>query len=120
MLPVGKGRIRSSRNCPNRLKTIMDILLEGDPNHVRRRGATMNLIEILHDDLLEFQSKIDDRNLARANGEGGLLIDEVAGSPALRRGVNQALRIVEEIARMSGFWRTLRDAWLIGDKNSTI
>ena len=59
----------------------------------------MNLMEILHDDLLEFQAKIDERNRERALEAGGMSVDEVTGSPALRRGINQALRVVEEIAR---------------------
>ena len=83
-------------------KTIMDILLEGDPNHARRMGAAMNLMEILHDDLLEFQAKIDERNRERALESGGMTVDEVTGSPALRRGINQALRVVDEIAQIAG------------------
>ena len=80
----------------------MDILLEGDPNHARRAGAAMNLMEILHDDLLEFQAKIDERNRERALEAGGMSVDEVTGSPALRRGITQALRIVDEIAGIAG------------------
>ncbi len=83
-------------------KTIMDILLEGDPNHAQRMGAVMNLMEILHDDLLEFQVKIDERNRERALAVGGMSVDEVTGSPALRRGINQALRVVDEIAGIAG------------------
>ena len=83
-------------------KTIMDILLEGDPNHARRMGAAMNLMEILHDDLLEFQAKIDEHNRERALAVGGMSVDEVTGSPALRRGINQALRVVDEIAGIAG------------------
>ena len=105
---TGWGRLSSELLCglrsatDNGPKTIMDILLEGDPNHARRMGAAMNLMEILHDDLLEFQAKIDERNLERAHEAGGMSVDEVTGSPALRRGINQALRIVEEVARIAG------------------
>ncbi len=83
-------------------KTIMDILFEGDPNHAQRMGAAMNLMEILHDDLLEFQAKIDEHNRERALAVGGMSVDEVTGSPALRRGINQALRVVDEIAGIAG------------------
>ncbi len=105
---AGWGRLSSELLCglrsdtDNGPKTIMDILLEGDPNHARRMGAAMNLMEILHDDLLEFQTKIDERNYERASEAGGMSLDEVAGSPALRRGINQALRIVDEIVRIAG------------------
>lgn len=89
-------------NTDNGSKTIMDILQEGDPNHATRVGAAMNLMEILHDDSLEFQTKIDERNLERAREAGGISLDEVTGSPALRRGINQALRIMDEIAHIAG------------------
>ncbi|WP_080802853.1 type II CRISPR RNA-guided endonuclease Cas9 [Arabiibacter massiliensis] len=105
---TGWGRLSGELLCGLRSatddgpKTIMDILLEGDPNHARRMGAAMNLMEILHDDLLEFQAKIDERNRERALEAGGMSVDEVTGSPALRRGIKQALRIVDEIAGIAG------------------
>lgn len=105
---TGWGRLSAELLCglrsatDNGPKTIMDILLEGDPNHARRMGAAMNLMEILHDDSLEFQTKIDERNRERALEAGGVSVDEVTGSPALRRGINQALRIVDEIAKIAG------------------
>lgn len=105
---TGWGRLSSELLCGLRSdtdsgpKTIMDVLLEGDSNHARRTGAAMNLMEILHDDLLEFQTKIDERNQVRAVEAGGVSLDEVTGSPALRRGINQALRIVDEITHISG------------------
>lgn len=105
---TGWGRLSRELLCgvrsktDNGPKTIMDILLEGDPNHERRMGAAMNLMEILHDDLLEFQSKIDERNRELVLETGGISVDDVMGSPALRRGINQALRIVEEITHIAG------------------
>lgn len=105
---TGWGRLSAELLCglrsatDNGPKTIMDILLEGDPNHARRMGAAMNLMEILHDDSLEFQAKIDERNRERALEAGGVSVDEVTGSPALRRGINQALRVVDEIAKIAG------------------
>lgn len=105
---TGWGRLSKELLCGLRSatddgpKSIMDILLDGDPNHAHRMGAAMNLMEILNDDLLEFRAKIDERNHARAIEMGGMRLDEVTGSPALRRSVNQALRIVDEIARIAG------------------
>lgn len=105
---TGWGRLSSELLCglrsdaDNGSKTIMDILLEGDPNHARRMGAAMNLMEILHDDLLEFQEKIDEHNREHALVEGGMTLNDVAGSPALRRGIKQALRIVDEIEHIAG------------------
>lgn len=105
---TGWGRLSNALLCglrsntDNGPKTIMDILLEGDPNHARRMGAAMNLMEILSDDVLAFKSKIDERNLARALDASSGSLDEVTGSPALRRGINQALRIVDEIVHLAG------------------
>lgn len=82
-------------------KSIMDILVEGNPEgkHV---GSAMILMEILHDKHFAFDRLIDEENLKRADSEGGLSIDDLPGSPALRRSVNQALRIVEEIVGIAG------------------
>lgn len=83
-------------------KCIMDILEEGDPNNTRRLGAAMNLMEILHDDHLGFSEKIDEVNNERPESSLASELAELPGSPALRRGINQALRIVEEITSIAG------------------
>lgn len=80
----------------NGKKSIMDILLEGDQNSGRRLGRAMNLMEILHDDVFEFSALVESENAQRATGVD-FVLDGMMGSPALRRGVNQALRIVDEI-----------------------
>ncbi len=83
------------------LKSIMDILEDGNPEgkHV---GSAMVLMEILHDEHFGFEKLIDEVNLEKAKGEGGLSIEDLPGSPALRRGVNQATRIVDEIVGIAG------------------
>ena len=83
-------------------KSIMDILEEGDPNNARRLGAAMNLMEILHDDQLGFDKRIDQINADRPEAALALELADLPGSPALRRGVNQALRIVDEIVGIAG------------------
>ena len=45
-------------------KSIMDVLREGDPNADIRRGRTMVLMEVIRDDKLGFQKKIDSFNRA--------------------------------------------------------
>lgn len=93
-------RIKASTD--NGPKSIMDILIEGDQNHQKHLGRAMTLMEILHDDTLEFEKRIAECNVQYAAGKGGLTVDDMQGSPALRRGVKQALRIVEEIVRIAG------------------
>ena len=104
---TGWGRLSRKLLCELKAETangpmsIMDILVEGNPEgpHV---GSAMILMEVLHDDHFGFDKLIDDFNLAKAKEQGGLALDELPGSPALRRGVNQAMRIVEEIVGIAG------------------
>lgn len=84
----------------NGLRSIMDVLREGNPNNGMGSRA-MVFMEILHDDDLGFDALIDERNKARIAGDG-LALEELPGSPALRRGVNQALCIVSEIVGIVG------------------
>jgi CRISPR-associated endonuclease Csn1 len=81
----------------NGQKTIMDILGDGDPNHTKKLGRAMNFMEIIYDDTLDFGVQIDDFNAKKMESENDVSLDELQGSPALRRGVNQSLRIIEEI-----------------------
>lgn len=83
------------------LRSIMDVLREGCPNY-DQRSRTMVFMEILRDDDLEFESLIARENEKVIKGEGPLNVDELPGSPSVRRTVNQATRIVEEIARIAG------------------
>ena len=84
-------------------KSIMDILREGDPNSDGRRGRTLVLMEILHDDNLGFQKEIDACNRSYLEEAGDALgVNDLPGSPAVRRSLNQAIRIVDEIAGIAG------------------
>ena len=83
-------------------KSIMDILREGDPINGHHRRA-MILMEILHEDEFGFEARIDQVNKAKFGENGNeLTIDELPGSPANRRTVNQAMRIVEELVSIAG------------------
>ena len=82
-------------------RSIMDVLREGCPNY-DHRSRTMVFMEILRDDDLAFESLIARENEKVIKGEGPLSVDELPGSPSVRRTVNQATRIVEEIARIAG------------------
>lgn len=81
-------------------KSIIEILREGHPNNGQHSRA-MVLMEILHDSDLEFEKRIDEENKAYA-GKIGLSIEDLPGSPALRRTVNQAMRIVDEVVGIVG------------------
>lgn len=82
---------------------IMDVLREGNPNHSGRAlGKPMVFMEVLRDDDLGFQELVDEINREYMLGATALALEDLPGSPALRRGVNQALAIVEEIVHIAG------------------
>ncbi len=83
--------------------SIMDVLREGNPNATRRQGETMVLMEVLHDKTLGFEERIEECNREYYAVKGrDLGVNELPGSPAIRRSLNQAIRIVDEIAGIAG------------------
>lgn len=83
--------------------SIMDVLREGNPSSERHLGETMVMMEVLHDNTLGFQEKVDEHNRRYyAENEKSLGVNELPGSPAIRRSLNQAIRIVDEIAKIAG------------------
>lgn len=88
-------------NTDNGPRSIMDILREGDPNNTHPSRA-MVFMEILRDDKLGFDNKISEINKESLLDGEQLAIEDLPGSPALRRSVNQALGIVEEIVKIAG------------------
>lgn len=79
--------------------SIMDILREGDPNN-DHRGRAMVFMEILHSEDLGFQKEIDAINQEKVSA-GKVSLEDLPGSPALRRSINQAMRVVEEIVSIA-------------------
>lgn len=83
--------------------SIMDVLRDGNPNATRRQGETMVLMEALHEESLGFNRRIDELNRAYYSDHARELgVNELPGSPAIRRSLNQAIRIVDEIASIAG------------------
>jgi len=83
-------------------RSIMDVLREGDPN-AGSKGRTMVMMEILRDEDLGFQKKVDEFNQNYFGKRGkSLEVNELPGSPAIRRSLNQAILIVDEIAKIAG------------------
>lgn len=103
---AGWGKLSKKLLCEVKAETdcgprsIMDVLREGNPNSDNPSRA-MVLMEILHDDNLGFEKLIDARNREHMS-DVGMSLEELPGSPALRRSVNQALSIVDEIAGIAG------------------
>ncbi|MCC6102421.1 MAG: type II CRISPR RNA-guided endonuclease Cas9 [Olegusella sp.] len=96
-------------------KSIMDIMREGCPTSGESYRQSMVLMEIIHDSNLDFMQLIEQENQKKLAAKGKFEVNDLPGSPANRRTVNQATRIVEEIARIAGkapthiFIETTRD-----------
>ena len=86
-----------------RQMSIMNVLREGSPNPDRRQGEALVMMEVLHDNTLGFQKKIDEVNRAYyAQNAKAMGVNELPGSPGIRRSINQAIRIVDEIVKIAG------------------
>ncbi len=82
--------------------SIMSIMRHGDPIAGHHRQA-MNLMEILREKRYGFEERIDEINREHMDGRNlSLSIEDMPGSPALRRSVNQAMRIIDEIVSLTG------------------
>ncbi len=75
---------------------IMDILRDSD------KTTPMNLMEILADERFGFRDKLDALNQEFLRNQEGYLLEDIPGSPAIKRGINQSLKIVEEIVSLAG------------------
>lgn len=82
-------------------KSIID-LLEGLTDDGSKQGQ--NFMQILNDPNYHFQEKIAEENQIK-NGTGKIsyeVVDELATSPANKRGIYQALKVVEEVVDYMG------------------
>lgn len=82
-------------------RSIMDVLREGDPTNGHGSRA-MVLMEALRDDNLRFQELVDEYNAEKFDNATGISLEEIPGSPGIRRAINQTIAIVEEIVRIAG------------------
>ena len=82
-------------------KSIMDVLEEGDAfgKHI---GQALVLMQVLSHDNYGFREIIDTHNKEYLSKSGKVSVQDLPGSPAVRRGVNQALKIVREIVSIAG------------------
>ena len=83
-------------------KSIMDVMREGSPIEGEHQ-RTMVLMEVLRNEDLGFQKRVDAFNQLYFEEHDVLSnVNELPGSPAIRRSINQAIRIVDEIASIAG------------------
>lgn len=75
---------------------IMDVLRDSG------KMTPMNLMEILADDRFAFKERLEKENAEFLGQQEGYLLEDIPGSPAIKRGINQSLKIVDEIASIAG------------------
>ncbi len=81
-------------------KTILDYLIEDDrvPRNINR-----NLMQLINDTNLSFKEEISKAQLPQENQELELIVKELTGSPAIKKGILQSLKIVEELVEIMGY-----------------
>ena len=65
-------------------------------------ATPMNLMEILADERFGFKDLLDEANKEFLRDQEGYLLEDIPGSPALKRGINQTLKIIDEIVSITG------------------
>lgn len=75
---------------------IMDILRDSDS------AMPMNMMEILADERFGFRAVLEEKNREFLGNQQGSALEDIPGSPAIKRGINQSLKIVDEIVQITG------------------
>lgn len=91
LLGLGRDALRSSFSADGfgEKWTIVDFLEKDSHNR--------NFMELINDPNLTFKKQIDDSYQKESNVTFTDLVNELAGSPAIKRGILQSLKIVDEI-----------------------
>lgn len=75
---------------------IMDVLRDSG------KTTPMNLMEILADERFGFRAALDAKNQEFLRDQEDLSLDDIPGSPALKRGIRQTLKVIKEIVSIAG------------------
>lgn len=89
-------------------KTILDFLLDDEVYNVKKQRsqlANRNFMQLINDDTLKFKEKISEHNadFMKKNGLEENIEDKInalAGSPALKKGIKQTFKVVEELSKV--------------------
>lgn len=81
-------------------KSILDYLMNDDgvSSHPNR-----NLMQLINDDLLSFKQIIADNQNIEKLDNYKKIVEDLAGSPAIKKGILQSLKIVDEIVEIMGY-----------------
>lgn len=78
-------------------ENIIDVLRNGHPDN----GRTLVFMQVITDKKLGFDKKIEECNNQKLDEKNASVLDTAIISPAIKRGVTQALHIVNEIRRIT-------------------
>ncbi|WP_156010052.1 type II CRISPR RNA-guided endonuclease Cas9 [Streptococcus ruminantium] len=77
-------------------KTILDYLM--DDGHINR-----NFMQLIHDDGLDFKAIISEAQVIGEKDDLKAIVDDIPGSPAIKKGILQSLKVVEELVSIMGY-----------------
>lgn len=80
-------------------KTIIEFLIDDDGEH---KHHNRNFMQLINDPNLSFKEIIQDQQREREQGKLEQVVLEIPGSPAIKKGILQSLKIVEEIVSVMG------------------
>ncbi|WP_163653130.1 type II CRISPR RNA-guided endonuclease Cas9 [Listeria sp. PSOL-1] len=81
-------------------KTILDYLMNDDGP---KRNINRNLMQLINDDNLSFKAKIQEIQTNSSPDDLRKSVRDLAGSPAIKRGILQSLQIVDELVEIIGY-----------------
>ncbi|MGO2083313.1 type II CRISPR RNA-guided endonuclease Cas9 [Vagococcus sp.] len=81
-------------------KTIMDYLIKDDGP---KKNINRNLMQLINDPALSFKEKIAKAQLVEETDSLEESVSKLTGSPAIKKGILQSLKIVDEIVEIMGY-----------------
>ncbi|GAA2898722.1 type II CRISPR RNA-guided endonuclease Cas9 [Enterococcus pseudoavium] len=81
-------------------KTILDYLMRDDDLPVNKNR---NLMQLINDENLSFKEIIQQRQSVDQTADLHEVVKELAGSPAIKKGILQSLKLVDEIVKIMGY-----------------
>lgn len=81
-------------------KTILDYLLEDESDSYI---VNRNFMQLINDDHLSFKKIIEDSQPYKEQQTAEEIVSELSGSPAIKKGILQSLKIVDELVAIMGY-----------------
>ncbi|MCB5952474.1 type II CRISPR RNA-guided endonuclease Cas9 [Enterococcus sp. BWT-B8] len=81
-------------------KTILDYLMDDDGP---KKNINRNFMQLINDDNLSFKEEIKKAQVDTKSNNLHDIVNNLAGSPAIKKGILQSLKIVDEIVEIMGY-----------------